>query len=76
MDDALRALNRFGLGARIGERAAVGEPRAWLRAQLSGGAPLLAGDAGSYEREVIRPHVLGRFARGALDGGGGLAGPG
>jgi uncharacterized protein (DUF1800 family) len=42
MDTALRALNRFGLGARIGERRRIGDPRGWLRAQLDGGAPALA----------------------------------
>ena len=42
MDTALRALNRFGLGARIGERRRITDPRAWLRAQLDGGAPVLA----------------------------------
>jgi uncharacterized protein (DUF1800 family) len=36
------AANRFGLGARPGDLAAIGtEPQGWLRAQLSGGAPLL-----------------------------------
>jgi uncharacterized protein (DUF1800 family) len=39
MDGALRALNRFGLGARPGERSRIGDGRAWLKAQLSGGAP-------------------------------------
>ena len=34
MDVTLRALNRFGLGARIGERHGIDDPRAWLRAQL------------------------------------------
>ena len=42
MDTALRALNRFGLGARIGERRRINDPRAWLRAQLAGGAPAIA----------------------------------
>ena len=42
MDTALRALNRFGLGARVGERRRISDPRAWLRAQLDGGAPVLA----------------------------------
>jgi uncharacterized protein (DUF1800 family) len=42
MDAALRALNRFGLGARIGERRRINDPRAWLRAQLDGGPPVLA----------------------------------
>ncbi len=39
MDNTLTALNRFGLGARMGERASVRDPRAWLRAQLEGRAP-------------------------------------
>jgi uncharacterized protein (DUF1800 family) len=37
------AANRFGLGARPGELAAIGaDPRAWLLAQLKGGPPALA----------------------------------
>jgi uncharacterized protein (DUF1800 family) len=39
MDLKLRALNRFGLGARRGEFRTIGDPRAWLRAQLEGGPP-------------------------------------
>lgn len=35
MDAKLRALNRFGLGARIGERSRLPDPREWLLAQLS-----------------------------------------
>ena len=42
MDATLRALNGFGLGARPGERQRVGDPRGWLRAQLQGGAPVIA----------------------------------
>lgn len=140
IDPALQALNRFGLGARPGEKRVVSDPRAWvleqldrppaaqraspassdasavlaeLRAALSSGdrdaagrarrrvtaislaemtaaleqrvatdAPVLerltafwsnhlcvsavgkvpvAALAGAYEREAIRPHVLGRF---------------
>lgn len=34
MDLALRALNRFGLGARIGERSGLRDPRGWLLDQL------------------------------------------
>ncbi len=135
-DAALRALNRFGLGARVAERARIGDPRGWLRAQLQGAPPempapadiatalrtarmsavnseevrqqarrrlvgiasdesraalthrvaserpfverlvafwsnhlcvsaratrLVAPLAGDYERQVVRPHVLGRF---------------
>ena len=39
MDATLRALNRFGLGARPGDRAQVRNPKAWLREQLEGGPP-------------------------------------
>jgi uncharacterized protein (DUF1800 family) len=45
MDTALRALNRFGLGARIGERGRIGDARAWLRAQLDGPPPAIAAPA-------------------------------
>ena len=41
MDAALHALNRFGLGARIGERRRLTDPNAWLRRQLDGGAPAI-----------------------------------
>jgi len=40
MDAKIRALNRFGLGARSGESRTIGDPRGWLRAQLEGGAPV------------------------------------
>src|SRR5687768_5446124 len=39
MDPTLRALNRFGFGARVGERRRISDPRGWLRQQLDGGAP-------------------------------------
>ncbi len=39
MDLTLRALNRFGLGARPGERREISDPRGWLRAQLDGSPP-------------------------------------
>ena len=41
MNVTLRALNRFGLGARQGERQRVSDARGWLKAQLDGGAPAL-----------------------------------
>ena len=47
MDAALRALNRFGLGARRGERDKIGDPRGWLRAQLAAGAPALPAPEGA-----------------------------
>jgi uncharacterized protein (DUF1800 family) len=39
MDLTLRALNRFGLGARAAERGRIADPRGWLRTQLGGAAP-------------------------------------
>ena len=52
MDAALRALNGFGLGARIGERARVSDPRGWLRAQLHGGPATLSAPAGASPDEI------------------------
>ena len=34
MNSTLRALNRFGLGARLGEKDRIGDPRNWLKSQL------------------------------------------
>jgi uncharacterized protein (DUF1800 family) len=45
MDSTLRALNGFGIGARVGDRRRVNDPRGWLRAQLDGGAPALPAPA-------------------------------
>jgi uncharacterized protein (DUF1800 family) len=45
MNLTLRALNGFGLGARPGERQRIGDPRAWLRAQLQGNAPIVRAPA-------------------------------
>ena len=39
MNPTLRALNGFGLGARVGERQRIGDPRDWLRAQIRGNTP-------------------------------------
>ena len=47
MDAALRALNRYGLGARVGEARRLSDPRGWLRAQLRGDAPRLSPPAGA-----------------------------
>jgi uncharacterized protein (DUF1800 family) len=58
MDVALRALNRFGLGARRGERQRVSDPRGWLKAQLDGGAPSL------HASDVPSPGVIGDAVRG------------
>ncbi|MGQ0563013.1 MAG: DUF1800 domain-containing protein [Gemmatimonadota bacterium] len=52
MDRTLRALNRFGLGARVGERARVSDPGAWLRAQLEGEPPPLPAPEGAAPGEI------------------------
>ena len=57
MDPTLRALNRFGLGARRGERRNIGDAREWLRSQLDGGAPSLAPPSG------ITPTAVGEALR-------------
>jgi uncharacterized protein (DUF1800 family) len=41
MNVTLRALNRFGMGARRGERHRVSDARGWLKAQLDSGIPPL-----------------------------------
>ena len=58
MDPRLRALNRFGLGARVGERQQIADPRAWLRAQTEAGPPLLEAPAGAS------PEAIGEAVRG------------
>ena len=52
MDAALRALNRFGLGARPGEARGVRDPRNWLRQQLAGSIPALEAPEGA-DRDAI-----------------------
>jgi uncharacterized protein (DUF1800 family) len=47
MDATLRALNRFGLGARRDERKRISDPRGWLKAQLDGGPPSLSAPQGA-----------------------------
>lgn len=58
MDTALRALNRFGLGARPGERADISDAREWLRRQLEDDAARLRAPAGS-SLEVIGEALRG-----------------
>ncbi len=58
MDATIRALNRFGLGARVGERRGISDPKGWLRAQLDGGAPALRAPEGAS------PGALGDAVRG------------
>ena len=44
MDIRLRALNRFGLGARVGQKSQISDVRGWLKGQLE--SPLSAGVQG------------------------------
>jgi len=80
MDATLRALNRFGLGARIGERDSIRDPKGWLLEQLDAapapaeapGLPTLAeaGDALQALR-AIQPDMdpeRAREARTAFQG--------
>lgn len=63
MDLTLRALNRFGLGARRGERRRIMDPRGWLRAQLEAGPPdMVVPDAAS-------PEAIGDAVRGLRSAG-------
>jgi uncharacterized protein (DUF1800 family) len=67
MDARLRALNRFGLGARVGERGRISDPRKWLRAQLDGGAPTLKAPAGASNEEIADAMRQFRMAQGRQD---------
>lgn len=58
MDQTLHAFNRFGLGARPGERRRISDPRGWLRQQLAAGAPRLAPPDGAS------PEAIGEAVRG------------
>ena len=58
MNDTLRALNRFGLGARRGERQQITDPRGWLRAQLDAGPPAVRAP------EAATPGAIGDALRG------------
>ena len=58
MDPRLRALNRFGLGARIGERDTISDPRGWLRAQLEATNGALPPDADVPTFEEIGGAIL------------------
>jgi uncharacterized protein (DUF1800 family) len=51
-DPTLRALNHFGLGARIGERRRIADARAWLRDQLEAAPPHLPAPDGAAPDEV------------------------
>ncbi len=52
MNTTLRALNRFGLGARPGEPGRVRDPRAWLATQLDA-PPTRLDDPAREEREAL-----------------------
>jgi uncharacterized protein (DUF1800 family) len=68
MDAALCALNRFGLGARPGERQRITDPRGWLRAQLEGGAPSAGAPEGASPEEIATAvHAFRGAAQGDRD---------
>jgi len=67
MDARLRALNRFGLGARPGERSRVGDPRDWLKAQLTGDPPQLATTPATATEIADALLALRRAAAGGTD---------
>ena len=58
MNVTLRALNRFGLGARPGERQRISDPRSWLKAQLDGSGPALR------STDATSPATIGDAVRG------------
>jgi uncharacterized protein (DUF1800 family) len=61
----VRALNRFGLGARVGEREGIRDPHDWLAQQLEGPPPQLA-SSGLPTADVIADVLQRRRrARGA-----------
>jgi uncharacterized protein (DUF1800 family) len=69
------AVLRFGLGARPGElKAASGDPRGWLRAQLKGAVPLASADGLAPSDEIIRGLLAARAERRALGQESGSAG--
>src|SRR5512138_3922614 len=63
MTAAVLAANRFGLGPRPGELAAIGgDPRGWLKAQLNPGNALpavIAALPGTEARLATLPPVIG-----------------
>ena len=65
MDMALRALNRFGLGARIGERREIPDARRWLADQLGVGATMADTGLSSPTQiaEVIRRVQMAQRSR-------------
>jgi uncharacterized protein (DUF1800 family) len=58
MDPRLRALNGFGLGARVGERERIADPRGWLRTQIDASAPVVDAPPGAS------PEAIGEAVRG------------
>ena len=54
MDTTIRALTRFGLGARIGESESIADGKEWLRAQLRRPQPTLAGTELAEIASVLR----------------------
>ncbi len=51
---AVRALNRFGLGARAGEASTLGDPKGWLLDQLEDPPPSVVGDVPDEDEVWVR----------------------
>jgi uncharacterized protein (DUF1800 family) len=54
MDERLRALNRFGLGARPEDLATLTDPRRWLRTQLDAAPPVLTPPAEASPQAIAK----------------------
>lgn len=61
--ETVAAANRFGLGAQPGEMPRIGEPRAWLKAQLADGARTPAFDGLPSSADLIRREAAARRER-------------
>jgi uncharacterized protein (DUF1800 family) len=57
LSENLRALNRFGLGARPGEPGTLSDAREWLERQLVGLPPALTGAPGPAETDDVWPSL-------------------
>lgn len=63
MDVRLRALNRFGLGARLGETSSLDDPRGWLHEQLGSAAGASTDPAAWLDRPVSMDRAAAALTR-------------
>ena len=59
MNSCLRALNRFGFGARVGDPRRIDDPRGWVRSQLTGAAPIIATPTEANPEQIA--HAIASF---------------